>query len=103
MSKKAVAKQFNVSRSTLQFRLKKPVSTFIYGPCTVFTEVKEKLLQAWISVEKDSLNTRETCKLVSNNFKIITTNPILLKTIYQANYYKLKLLKKYLKVFKKNQ
>lgn len=46
VSKKAAAKQFNISRSTLQFRLKNPEGKITCGPCTVLSE--EKLSDTWI-------------------------------------------------------
>lgn len=47
VSKKAAAKQFYVSRSTLQFRLKNPKGKFTCGPSTILTE-EEKLMETWI-------------------------------------------------------
>lgn len=48
LSKKGTTKQFNVSRSTLQFRLKNPDGKKTCGPSTILTADEEKLLETWI-------------------------------------------------------
>lgn len=48
MSIKAASKQFNVARSTLQFRLKnKERSKFTSGSSSIFTKAKEQILVKW--------------------------------------------------------
>lgn len=49
MSKKAASKQFNVARSTLQFRLKnKERPKFTCGPPSILTEGEEQILVKWL-------------------------------------------------------
>lgn len=48
LSKKAAAKKFGVSRSTLQFRLKNLNGKTSCGPAFVLSDKEEKLLQTWI-------------------------------------------------------
>ncbi|KAF0749290.1 HTH CENPB-type domain-containing protein, partial [Aphis craccivora] len=48
LSKKAAAKKFGISRSTLQFRLKNLNGKTSCGPATVLSEKEEELLQTWI-------------------------------------------------------
>ncbi|XP_025205825.1 uncharacterized protein LOC112602107, partial [Melanaphis sacchari] len=48
LSKKAAAKKFGISRSTLQFRLKNLNGKTSCGPATVLSDKEEELLQTWI-------------------------------------------------------
>lgn len=48
LSKKAAAKKFGISRSTLQFRLKNLNGKKTCGPATVLSDKEEELLQTWI-------------------------------------------------------
>lgn len=48
MLKKGAARQFGVSRSTLQFRLKNPIKKMACGSPIILTEVEEYTLVKWI-------------------------------------------------------
>lgn len=49
MSKKQAAKEFQVPRSTIQFKLNNPTKEYPrLGPTTVLTETEESILVNWI-------------------------------------------------------
>lgn len=49
MSKKSASKQFNINRSTLQFRLKnRDRPTFNCGPSSILTKLEEEILVRWL-------------------------------------------------------
>lgn len=48
LSKKAAARQFAVSRSTLQHRIKNPECKKTCGPAAVLSEEEEIMLENWI-------------------------------------------------------
>ncbi|KAF0714677.1 HTH CENPB-type domain-containing protein [Aphis craccivora] len=47
-SKKAAARQFSVSRSTIQHRIKNPGCKITCGPAAVLSEEEEMMLEYWI-------------------------------------------------------
>ncbi|CAI6374170.1 unnamed protein product [Macrosiphum euphorbiae] len=69
-SKKGAAKLFNVSRSTLQFRLKNPDGKTTCGPSTILTADEEKLSETWIleSCKKGFPQSKEHLQLSVKQF-----------------------------------
>lgn len=48
MSKKAAAKRFGITRSTIQYRLGEKVKSPVYEPSTILTREEEDTLVKWI-------------------------------------------------------